>query len=112
MEIVGNDQYDQPNMENIDELVNDPPDATSNKRMKTQPSWMNDYHLYSCEPSCFLTDIDQENHTEPNTYSDVIISHEKDLQLEAMNNEIDSMKMNNVQKLCDLPKERKVIGCK
>ena len=61
MEIVGNDQYDQPNMENIDEPENDPLDAPSNKRMRTQPSWMNDYHLYFCEPSCLLTDIDQEN---------------------------------------------------
>ena len=33
---------------------------------------------------------------EPNTYSDVIKSHEKDLWLEAMNDEIDSMKRNNI----------------
>ena len=49
---------------------------------------------------------------EPNTYSDVIKSHEKDLWLEAMNDEIDSMKRNIVWKLCDLHKERKAIGCK
>ena len=112
MEIVGNNQYNQPNMENIDEPENDPPNAPSNKRMITQSSWMNDYHLYSCEPSCFLTDIDQENHMEPITYSDVIKSHEKDLWLEAMNDEIDSMKRNSVWELCDLPEERKAIGCK
>ena len=46
------------------------------------------------------------------TYSDVIKSHEKDLWFEAMNDEIDSMKRNNVWELCDLPKKRKVIGCK
>ena len=46
------------------------------------------------------------------TYSDVIKSHKKDLWLEAMNDEIDSMKRNNVWKLCDLLEEKKAIRCK
>ena len=42
----------------------------------------------------------------------MIKSQEKDMWLEAMNDEINSMKMNNVWKLCGLLEERKAIGYK
>lgn len=32
--------------------------------------------------------------------------------IEAMDTEIDSLKKNNTWELCDLPKDRKAIGCK
>ena len=45
-------------------------------------------------------------------YCDAMKSQESDLWLEVMNEEINSIKNNGVWELCDLPKNRKVIGCK
>ena len=57
---------------------------------------MDDYYLYSCEHSCLSIDINEKIHIDPVNYCDAMKSQESDLWLEAMNEEINSMKNNGV----------------
>lgn len=48
----------------------------------------------------------------PTSYNEVINHPDKDLWLQAMQEEMSSIKQNNTWKLTDLPFDRKPIGCK
>lgn len=50
--------------------------------------------------------------TQPKSLNDVMKDENKGKWIEAMDTEIDSLKKNNTWELCDLPKDRKAIGCK
>lgn len=49
---------------------------------------------------------------EPSSYKEAISSEQKAFWLEAMRDEMDSMRNNETWELCDLPDDRKAIGCK
>ena len=62
----------------MNEIENEPP-AIGNKRHRTPPAWMDDYHLYLCEPSYLTVDINEDNHIDPMNYIDAMRSQESDL---------------------------------
>lgn len=49
---------------------------------------------------------------EPASYNEAILSEQKEFWLEAMMDEMESLKDNRTFELCELPDERKAIGCK
>lgn len=72
---------------------------------------MDDYYLYNCKITCFSLDRDIKDHVDPTTYLEAIKSQESSLWLDAMKDELDSIEQNKVWELCELPKNRKSIGC-
>ena len=70
--------------------------------MSTIPS---DYIVY-------LPEIDIRAEYDPETFSQAISCKESDLWYNAMKDELDSMKSNEVWDLIELPQGVKAIGCK
>ena len=52
------------------------------------------------------------DNTDPNSFKDALSDPNKEEWENAMKNEIESLKQNNVWDLVELPKNRKPIGCK
>ena len=97
----------------LDQVVNSESlNMVGNKRSRPPLEWMNDYYVYNSEVSCFSTDMEIGDPFDPTSYSEAMRSQESDLWMEAMKDEIDSIEKNEVWELCDLPKDRKSVGCK
>ena len=72
-----------------------------------QPKFFDDYITYLNE-----TNLDIGNGNDPVTYSDAITCDQSTNWNEAMTDELNSMKKNDVWELAELPKGYKPVGCK
>lgn len=54
----------------------------------------------------------EQRYVEPKTFAEAIASDQKQQWIEAMNDEMKSLKKNGTWTLCELPSDRKAIGCK
>ena len=72
-------------------------------RRRQNPSYLDDYVVYS---------INEQDVYEPKTYAEATRCKSADKWKQAMNEEIQSIQLNDTWKLVDLPKNKQAIGCK
>ena len=90
----GGVQFNEPVVEELE------PQLRRSNREHRQPDWYGERaNLHECE-------------LEPNSFSDAMERHDRQLWLKAMENEIASLNTNDVWDLVELPKGRKVVGSK
>lgn len=77
---------------------------SGSKRQRRPSSILRDHYVLS------IDDINLQN--DLTNFKEAMSSNDADKWIEAMNEELDSIKKNDVWELTDLPNQRKAIGCK
>ena len=80
-------------------------EKSGSKRKRVPSQKLKDHFVFNLDENIILED-------DPKDFMEAVNSSDADQWLQAMKEELDSINKNDVWDLVDLPKERKVIGCK